>query len=115
MLEMVDRRLAAIGTEYLDAFYIHGIGPREYGPQSLEWPKSDTFKKVATQLKSIRQVKMVGFSCHDGRLTDYLNGCRPGRVRRCDHAEIHTLLHKRATTLTWRSMPAIRRGSAWWP
>jgi len=78
LLEMVDRRLAACGTKYLDAFYIHGIGPREYGDASLNWPKSDEFKKVAAELKSSGKVKMVGFSCHDGRLTDYLNAAAEG-------------------------------------
>ncbi len=78
MLEMIDRRLAAIGTTYLDAFYIHGIGPREYSDDSLNWPKSDAFKKTAEQLKSSGKVKMVGFSCHDGRLPDYLNAAADG-------------------------------------
>jgi len=78
MLEMIDRRLAAIGTSYLDAFYIHGIGPHEYGDDSLNWPKSDVFKKTAETLKSSGKVKMVGFSCHDGRLPDYLNAAAEG-------------------------------------
>jgi len=78
LLEMVDRRLAAIGTTYLDALYIHGIGPKEYGEDSLNWPKSDAFKKTAEALKSSGKVKMVGFSCHDGRLTDYLNAAAQG-------------------------------------
>lgn len=79
LLEMVDRRLAACGTTYLDAFYIHGIGPREYGEGSLNWPKSDAYRKVAEQLKSSGKVKMVGFSCHDGRLPDYLNAAAEGK------------------------------------
>ncbi len=78
LLKMVDTRLAALGTTYLDAFYIHGIGPREYGEDSLNWPKSDTYKKVAAELKSSGKVKMVGFSCHDGRLPDYLNAAAEG-------------------------------------
>ena len=78
LLEMVDRRLAAIGTTYLDALYIHGIGPKEYGEDSLNWPKSDAFKKTAEALKSSGKVKMVGFSCHDGRLPDYLNAAAQG-------------------------------------
>ncbi len=78
LLEMVDKRLAACGTKYLDAFYIHGIGPREYGEDSLTWPKSDGFKKVAEKLKSSGKVKKVGFSCHDGRLSDYLNAAAEG-------------------------------------
>lgn len=78
LLEMVDKRLATIGTPYLDAFYIHGIGPKEYGPASLEWPKSDEFKKTAEALKSSGKVKMVGFSCHDAHLPEYLNAAAQG-------------------------------------
>ena len=78
LLTMIDKRLAALGTSYLDAFYIHGIGTREYGEGSLEWPKSDAYKKVAEKLKSSGKVKMVGFSCHDGHLTEYLNAAAEG-------------------------------------
>jgi predicted aldo/keto reductase-like oxidoreductase len=78
LLEMIDKRLAACGTTHLDAFYIHGIGPREYGDDSLNWPKSDAFKKTAEALKKSGKVKMVGFSCHDGQLTDYLNAAAEG-------------------------------------
>ncbi len=78
LLEMIDKRLQACGTDYLDAFYIHGIGPKEYGDDSLNWPKNDAFKRVAEQLKSSGKVKMVGFSCHDGRLPDYLNAAAEG-------------------------------------
>ncbi len=78
LLTMIDKRLAACGTTYLDAFYIHGLGPSEYGKDSLDWPKSDAYKKVAQQLKSSGKVKMVGFSCHDGQLPDYLNAAAEG-------------------------------------
>jgi len=78
MLAMIDRRLAACSTTYLDALFIHGIGPHEYGEDSLNWPKSDALKAVAKQLKSSGKVKMVGFSCHDGRLPDYLNAAAAG-------------------------------------
>jgi len=47
LLTMIDKRLAALGTSYLDAFYIHGLGTREYGEDSVNWPKSDTYKRVA--------------------------------------------------------------------
>jgi hypothetical protein len=78
LLDMIDTRLAACGTTYLDAFYIHGLGPREYGDDSLNWPKSDAFKKTAEALKKSGKVKMVGFSCHDGQLPDYLNAAAEG-------------------------------------
>ncbi|MCU0772150.1 MAG: aldo/keto reductase [Verrucomicrobia bacterium] len=78
LLEMIDRRLEALGTTYLDAFYLHAIGVREYGEASLDWPKSDEFRKVAEELKSSGKVKMVGISCHDGRLNDYLTAAAEG-------------------------------------
>jgi hypothetical protein len=78
LLELIDRRLAACGTTYLDAFYIHGIVPGDYGDESLGWPKSDAYKKTAEQLKSSGKVKMVGFSCHDGQLPAYLNAAAEG-------------------------------------
>jgi len=78
LLKMIDTRLAALGTPYLDAFYIHGLGPREYGQDSLNWPKSDAYKKVAAELKSSGKVKLVGFSCHDGQLPEYLNAAAEG-------------------------------------
>ena len=78
LLTMIDRRLEALGTSYLDAFYIHGICTREYGEDSLNWPKSDAFKKVADKLKSSGKVKMVGFTCHDGRVADYLAAAAEG-------------------------------------
>jgi predicted aldo/keto reductase-like oxidoreductase len=78
MLEMIDHRLAALGTPYLDAFYIHGIGPKEYTADSVNWPKSDEFKKTAETLRQSGKVKMVGFSCHDAHLPDYLNAAAEG-------------------------------------
>lgn len=78
LLEMIDHRLERIGTDHLDAFYIHGISPKEYGEESLEWPKSDRFKRVAEKLKSSGKVKMVGFTCHDARLVDYLEAAAQG-------------------------------------
>ena len=77
MLEMIDTRLAACGTTYLDAFYIHGISPG-YGEDSLNWPKSDAYKKTAEALKASGKVKMFGFSCHDGRVADYVNSAAQG-------------------------------------
>jgi hypothetical protein len=78
LLEMIDKRLEACGTSYLDAFYIHGIGTREYGEDSLNWPKSDEYHKVADQLRSSGKVKMVGFSCHDRRRDEYLAAAAEG-------------------------------------
>jgi predicted aldo/keto reductase-like oxidoreductase len=78
MLASIDERLEACGTEYLDLFFLHGIGPRKHGAESLNWPKSNRFKKVCEKLKSSGKCRMVGFSCHDARLVDYLNAAAEG-------------------------------------
>ena len=78
LLEQIDRRLEKLKTSYLDLFFIHGINAREYGEDSLNWPKSDALKKVAEKLKSSGKVKMVGFSCHDGQANQYLNAAAQG-------------------------------------
>lgn len=78
LLEMIDKRLAACGTDYLDLFFIHGLGPKDYGPDAVNWPKSDAFKKVCEKLKTSGKAKMVGFSCHDGALVECLKSAAEG-------------------------------------
>ncbi len=78
LLEMIDQRLERCKTSYLDLYFIHGINPREYGEASLDWPKSDAFKKVAEKLKSSGKVKLVGFSCHDDQCVKYMNAAAEG-------------------------------------
>jgi hypothetical protein len=78
LLTMIDRRLERCNTTYLDMFFIHGINAREYGATSLDWPKSDAFKRVADKLKSSGKVKMVGFSCHDDQSPQYLAAAGQG-------------------------------------
>ena len=78
LLEMIDQRLERCQTSYLDLYFIHGISPRQYGQDSLNWPKSDQFKRVVDKLKSSGKVKHVGFSCHDDALVNYLNAAAEG-------------------------------------
>ena len=78
LLEQIDRRLERCQTSYLDLLFIHGINTREYGPDSLNWPKSDALKKVAEKLKNSGKVKMVGFSCHDPQAPQFLAAAAEG-------------------------------------
>jgi aryl-alcohol dehydrogenase-like predicted oxidoreductase len=78
LLTMIDKRLENMGIDYVDLFFIHGIGTKEYGKESLEWPKSDRLKKVFDQLKASGKAKLCGFSCHDAHLVDYLNAAAEG-------------------------------------
>lgn len=75
---MVDKRLKAIGTSYLDLFLIHQISAKEYGEQSYEWPKSPEFKKICEDLKAAGKVKLMGYSCHDPFFDRYLHAAAEG-------------------------------------
>ncbi len=76
LLEMIDQRLEALGTDYLDLYFIHQLCPEVYGEKSVEWGKSDIFKRVAEKLKDSGKVKMVGFSCHGG--PEYIQNAADG-------------------------------------
>jgi hypothetical protein len=78
MMEMIDQRIAACGTTYLDAFYIHGIGRKGFGETSVGWPKSDEFKSAVAKLKAAGKVKLLGFSTHDGDMNDYIHAAAQG-------------------------------------
>jgi hypothetical protein len=78
LLDQIDKRLARCNTSYLDLFFIHGINAREYGAASLDWPKSDAFKKVVEKLKSSGKCRGVGFSCHDDQSPQYLAAAAQG-------------------------------------
>ena len=78
LLAMIDKRLEQLGIDYVDLFFIHGIGVREYGQESLGWPSSDRLKKVFEQLKASGKTRLCGFSCHDSHLMEYLNAAAEG-------------------------------------
>lgn len=78
LVDMLDRRLEALGTDYVDLFMIHGIGPREYGSGSLNWPKSDELKQVAEKIRKSGKAKFVGFSCHDAKKAEYIQAAADG-------------------------------------
>jgi len=66
LLSMIDARLQRCNTEYLDLFFIHQLCTQVYGQDSLNWPRSDAFRRVAEKLKESGKCRMVGFSCHGG-------------------------------------------------
>jgi len=75
---MLDKRLNVLGTDYLDLFLIHGLGAKEYGEESYDWPKSPEFKKISEQLKKSGKTKLMGFSCHDLQSDRYMHAAAEG-------------------------------------
>ena len=76
LIAQLDKRLAAFKTDYVDLFFIHGIG--EHGDESLEWPKSKEFKETIEAIKKSGKARFVGFSCHDALKVEYLQAAAEG-------------------------------------
>jgi len=79
LIKQLDARLAALQTDYVDLFFIHGIGD-SYGKdyKSLDWPKSKEWKEAFEKIKKSGKAKLVGFSCHDQKRAEYLQAAAEG-------------------------------------
>ena len=64
-IEMLDRRLEALQTDYLDLYFIHMLGDREYHDHDyMNWPVAKEWKEAAEAIKKSGKARIVGFSSH---------------------------------------------------
>ncbi|MEW4569441.1 aldo/keto reductase [Tautonia sp. JC769] len=76
LLRTVDERLADLKTDYIDLYFVHGLGSNK-----VDWPKSKEFKEAAEALRKSGKVKYVGFSTHDAtRAQQIMNAAEGGFV-----------------------------------
>ncbi len=64
MLKMVDERLATLGTDYIDLFFIHGFGDHHSVDDAIKFITGDEFKEVADKIRKSGKAKFLGFSSH---------------------------------------------------
>src|SRR5689334_5154829 len=64
MLKMVDERLASLGTDYIDLFFIHGLGDEHSLDDAMNFVKSRKFKETAEAIRKSGKAKFIGFSTH---------------------------------------------------
>ncbi len=64
MLKMVDERLAALGTDYIDMYFIHGLGDEHSLDDAINLVKGRELKEVAEALRKSGKAKFIGFSTH---------------------------------------------------
>jgi predicted aldo/keto reductase-like oxidoreductase len=64
MIRMLDQRLATLGTDYVDLFFIHGLGDAHKLDDAINLVKSREFKEVAETIRKSGKAKFIGFSSH---------------------------------------------------
>ncbi len=64
MLAMLDRRLKALGTDYVDMFFIHGLGDDHSLDKAMDFVKCQEFKETADAIRKSGKAKYLGFSSH---------------------------------------------------
>ena len=77
LIQLLDVRLAALQTDYVDLFFVHGLGS-DYGPASIEWPRSREFKETIDAIKASGKARFVGFSTHDPRRAQIIQAAADG-------------------------------------
>ena len=61
---MLDKRLEALGTDYVDLIFIHSFGDRHPLPEALAMLKSRELAKTVEAIKKSGKAKLVGISTH---------------------------------------------------
>ena len=80
MLRMLDQRLAAIGTDYIDLFFIHGLGDDHSLDDAMNFVKGKEFKEVADAIRKSGKAKFVGFSSHHKNRAPIIEAAAEGGV-----------------------------------
>ena len=81
MLKMVDQRLATLGTDYIDFFFIHGLGDSHWGLEgSINFIKSPEFRQVADKIRNSGKAKFIGFSAHHPQRAQLVQAAADGGV-----------------------------------
>ena len=64
MTAMVDQRLETLGTDYIDLFFIHGLGDEHSLNDAINMVTSKEFKETADAIRKSGKAKFIGFSTH---------------------------------------------------
>ena len=111
MLGMLDKRLAALSTDYVDLFFIHGLGDEHSLDDAINFVKSQEFKETADAIRKSGKAKFLGFSTHhrDRAKSSRRRPTGESSTRSCCSTPPGSTRTSRSTR---RLTPATRRESA---
>jgi aryl-alcohol dehydrogenase-like predicted oxidoreductase len=80
MLGMLDKRLAALATDYVDLFFIHGLGDDHSLDDALNFVKSQEMKETAEAIRKSGKAKFIGFSTHHKNRAQIIQAAADGGI-----------------------------------
>jgi predicted aldo/keto reductase-like oxidoreductase len=79
MLRMLDQRLETLGTDYVDLFFIHGLGDRNLN-DAINVVKSRELKETAEAIRKSGKARLVGFSTHHPSRAQIIQAAAEGGI-----------------------------------
>jgi predicted aldo/keto reductase-like oxidoreductase len=64
MPAMVDERLKTLGTDYIDLFFVHGLGDEHSLDDAINFVTCQEFKETADAIRKSGKARFIGFSSH---------------------------------------------------
>lgn len=64
MPKMLDQRLETLGTDFVDLFFIHGLGDEHSTDEAIAMVTSKEFKEAADAIRKSGKARFIGFSTH---------------------------------------------------
>ena len=72
LIEQLDKRLASLELDSVDAFFFHGLGDHHSADQCIEFLKGQEFRETAEAIRKSGKAKFVGFSVHHPKLAEMI-------------------------------------------
>jgi len=94
MIKMVDQRLATLGTDYIDCFFIHGLGDMHKLDTAINLVKSKEFKETADAIRKSGKAKFIGFSTHHQHRAQIIQAAAEGGIVDAIMLQYHPWLEK---------------------
>ncbi|QEH38570.1 L-glyceraldehyde 3-phosphate reductase [Aquisphaera giovannonii] len=80
IMPMLDQRLAAMGTDYVDLFFVHSFGDNHPLDEAIAYVKSKEFKQAADAVKKAGKARLVGISTHHRNRAQILQAAAEGGI-----------------------------------
>ena len=80
MLKALDRRLETLGTDYVDFYFVHGLGDHHTVDESINFVKGREFRETAEAIRKSGKAKFLGFSTHHKDRAQVIQAAAEGGV-----------------------------------